>query len=188
MYNACKKRNLPGTIPQTRPICFYDNFLMRDCYFYDKQLHRDSMIRCTKCNKVHAISKSGIVRGKQRYYCKDCQINFTLPDKKQEAHDPQQKKHMATIVDIARALNISKSTVSRALHEHSDINKETRLAVLKMATKLDYQPNLLAKSLVQSTFAFDISVSYDSCDWQMTTLYPSFAATSCAPMITVGKK
>ena len=150
MYNACKKRNLPGTIPQTRPICFYDNFLMRDCYFYDKQLDSDSMIRCTKCNKVHAISKSGIVRGKQRYYCKDCQINFTLPDKKQEAHDPQQKKHMATIVDIARALNISKSTVSRALHEHSDINKETRLAVLKMATKLDYQPNLLAKSLVQS--------------------------------------
>jgi DNA-binding LacI/PurR family transcriptional regulator len=57
---------------------------------------------------------------------------------------------MATIVDIARALNISKSTVSRALHEHSDINIQTRQAVLKMARKLDYQPNLLAKSLVKS--------------------------------------
>lgn len=108
------------------------------------------MIRCTKCNKVHAISKSGIVRGKQRYYCKDCKINFTLPGKEQESPDIQHKKHMATIVDIAKALNISKSTVSRALHEHSDINKETRLAVLKMASKLDYQPNLLAKSLVKS--------------------------------------
>lgn len=107
------------------------------------------MIRCTKCNKVHAISKSGIVRGKQRYYCKDCKINFTLPTNQKESSDSH-RKHMATIVDIARALNISKSTVSRALHEHSDINKETRLAVLKMATKLDYQPNLLAKSLVQS--------------------------------------
>ena len=62
----------------------------------------------------------------------------------------QQKKHMATIVDIAKALNISKSTVSRALHEHSDINPQTRAAVLEMARQLDYQPNLLAKSLVKS--------------------------------------
>ncbi|GAC1430503.1 MAG: LacI family DNA-binding transcriptional regulator [Chitinophagaceae bacterium] len=60
------------------------------------------------------------------------------------------KKHMATIVDIARALNISKSTVSRALHEHSDINRQTRDAVLNMARQLDYQPNLLAQSLVNS--------------------------------------
>src|SRR5688500_15407704 len=108
------------------------------------------MIRCTKCNQVHAISKSGIVRGKQRYYCKDCKINFTLRGTANESSDTQYKKHMATIVDIAKALNISKSTVSRALHEHSDINKQTRLAVLKMARKLDYQPNLLAKSLVKS--------------------------------------
>ena len=57
---------------------------------------------------------------------------------------------MATIVDIARALNISKSTVSRALHEHSDINAQTRQAVLKMARELDYQPNQLAQGLVNS--------------------------------------
>jgi len=57
---------------------------------------------------------------------------------------------MATIVDIARALNISKSTVSRALHEHSDINAQTREAVLKMARELDYQPNQLAQGLVNS--------------------------------------
>jgi DNA-binding LacI/PurR family transcriptional regulator len=62
----------------------------------------------------------------------------------------QHKKHMTTIVDIAKALNISKSTVSRALHEHSDINPQTKAAVLKMARQLDYQPNLLAKSLVKS--------------------------------------
>lgn len=108
------------------------------------------MIRCTKCNHVHAITRSGIVRGKQRYYCKDCKSYFTLPAIELAPLHENSKRHMATIVDIAKALNISKSTVSRALHEHSDINRQTREAVLKMAQQLDYQPNLLAKSLVKS--------------------------------------
>lgn len=107
------------------------------------------MIKCIRCSHVHAITRSGIVRGKQRYYCKDCNIHFTLPGEA-AVEVRQHKKHMATIVDIAKALNISKSTVSRALHEHSDINPQTRAAVLEMARQLDYQPNLLAKSLVKS--------------------------------------
>ncbi|SEA11743.1 transcriptional regulator, LacI family [Chitinophaga terrae (ex Kim and Jung 2007)] len=107
------------------------------------------MIKCTRCSQVHAISKSGTVRGKQRYYCKDCNMYFTLPEEP-AAEIRQHKKHMTTIVDIAKALNISKSTVSRALHEHSDINPQTKAAVLEMAQQLDYQPNLLAKSLVKS--------------------------------------
>ncbi|MHA4810750.1 LacI family DNA-binding transcriptional regulator [Flavitalea flava] len=106
------------------------------------------MIRCTKCGQVHAITKSGLARGKQRYYCKDCQIYFTIPAAQQDmAPSPT---HIATILDIARALNISKSTVSRALQGHTDIKEETRKAVVQMAKKLDYQPNLLAKSLVNS--------------------------------------
>jgi len=105
------------------------------------------MIRCTKCGQVHAIVKSGMVRGKQRYYCKDCHVYFTLQPKSPRAPKPG---HIATILDIAKALNISKSTVSRALQGHTDIKKETREAVVKMAGKLDYQPNLLAKSLVKS--------------------------------------
>jgi len=108
------------------------------------------MIHCTKCNQVNAISRSGIVRGKQRYYCKNCRSYFTLPEKIYVPAAGNNKKHMATIVDIARALNISKSTVSRALHEHSDINAQTREAVLKMARELDYQPNQLAQGLVNS--------------------------------------
>jgi len=106
------------------------------------------MIKCIRCKHVHAITKSGIVRGKQRYFCKDCNIYFTLPH--ETTVDMKQKKHMTTIVDIAKALNVSKSTVSRALHEHEDINPQTREAVLEMARQLDYQPNLLAKSLVKS--------------------------------------
>ena len=108
------------------------------------------MIHCPDCDQVNAISKSGIVRGKQRYYCKNCNSYFTLPGKEKIPTGGNTKKHMATIVDIAKALNISKSTVSRALHEHGDINPQTREAVLKMARELDYQPNQLAQSLVNS--------------------------------------
>ncbi|WP_431210128.1 LacI family DNA-binding transcriptional regulator [Puia sp. P3] len=118
------------------------------------------MIRCIKCGEVHAITKSGVVHGKQRYYCKDCRIYFSLPSE-QESDTPvgATSHHSATILDIARALNISKSTVSRALQGHKDIREETRAAVLEMASRLDYQPNLLAKSLVRSkTFTIGIIV------------------------------
>jgi len=110
------------------------------------------MIRCSKCGQVHAITKSGVVRGKQRYCCKDCGIYFTVPSVSTTAAVPPPKRpgHIATILDIAKALDISKSTVSRALQGHKDIKEETRKAVVKMARQLDYQPNLLAKSLVSS--------------------------------------
>ena len=53
-----------------------------------------------------------------------------------------------TIKDIANALNISKSTVSRALADRFDVNPETRKAVLEMAEKLHYKPNPSALSLL----------------------------------------
>lgn len=105
------------------------------------------MIRCVKCEQVHAITKSGIVRGRQRYYCKDCKMYFTINDKKVLLSATKQN-HLPTIRDIALALNISKSTVSRALQAHSEINESTRKAVLDMARRLNYHPNYLAKSLV----------------------------------------
>ncbi|TMU57371.1 LacI family DNA-binding transcriptional regulator [Flagellimonas algicola] len=59
------------------------------------------------------------------------------------------KKSRVTLTDIAKALNISASTVSRALKDHPAINKETKRAVVKLAKKLKYQPNLLALGLLQ---------------------------------------
>lgn len=106
------------------------------------------MIKCVKCSEVDAIAKAGIVRGKQRYYCSRCDYYFTFSIL--SADCPPPRRHPATIVDIARELQVSKSTVSRALHGHSDINEGTRQAVLDMAKKLDYQPNLLAYSLAKS--------------------------------------
>ncbi len=60
------------------------------------------------------------------------------------------KGTQATIRDIARQLNISVSTVSRALHSHQDIKPETRKAILDLAKTLNYEPNRLAQSLRNS--------------------------------------
>lgn len=58
-------------------------------------------------------------------------------------------KPLVTIHDIARELNISASTVSRALHNHPRISKATRDAVHEVARKYSYQPNVVASSLRQ---------------------------------------
>src|ERR1700712_2975148 len=53
----------------------------------------------------------------------------------------------ATIQDIARVLNVTASTVSRALNGHPAISDATKLAVNKTAKKLDYHHNKIASSL-----------------------------------------
>ncbi|MBC8151711.1 MAG: LacI family DNA-binding transcriptional regulator [Bacteroidetes bacterium] len=55
-----------------------------------------------------------------------------------------------TIVDLARQLGISKSTVSRALAGHPNVHAATRQQVLDLAGQLNYQRNQLAVSLLTS--------------------------------------
>ncbi len=55
----------------------------------------------------------------------------------------------ATIKDIAKRLNISISTVSRALRNATDVNSETKKTVQELSVELNYQPNRLALSLRQ---------------------------------------
>jgi len=57
------------------------------------------------------------------------------------------KESHITIHDIAKALNISGSTVSRALNDNSRISDKTKKAVRSMAKQLGYQPNALASNL-----------------------------------------
>ena len=57
------------------------------------------------------------------------------------------RKQHITIHDIARELNVSASTVSRALQNHPRISQTTREAVRKLAEKYNYQPNVVALSL-----------------------------------------
>jgi DNA-binding LacI/PurR family transcriptional regulator len=52
-----------------------------------------------------------------------------------------------TIIDLARMLGMSKSTVSRALRDQYDVKPETREKVLELAKKLDFETNTLAASL-----------------------------------------
>jgi DNA-binding LacI/PurR family transcriptional regulator len=59
------------------------------------------------------------------------------------------KKSRTTITDIARELNISPATVSRSLNNHPAISVKTREAVIELARKLNYQPNLLALNLLR---------------------------------------
>ncbi len=56
-------------------------------------------------------------------------------------------KENVTIKDIARELQISPSTVSRALKDHPDISPETKKLVNNLADKWNYRPNPIALSL-----------------------------------------
>ena len=52
-----------------------------------------------------------------------------------------------TIKDIAHALNLSTSTVSRALRDSYEISPETKRLVMEYAERLNYRPNPIALSL-----------------------------------------
>lgn len=56
-------------------------------------------------------------------------------------------KTQITIKDIAKALNISASTVSRALKDNPDISQKTRDKVKAYAQAHHYQPNIMAMNL-----------------------------------------
>lgn len=54
-----------------------------------------------------------------------------------------------SIKDIARMLNISVATVSRALHDRYDVNPETKRKVLELAERLNYRPSSHAIGLLK---------------------------------------
>ena len=53
-----------------------------------------------------------------------------------------------TLEDIARALNVSKMTVSRAINNHPEISSATRARILATAQKMNYRPNQFARALM----------------------------------------
>lgn len=57
------------------------------------------------------------------------------------------KFEAVTIKDIAKALGVSTSTVSRALRDSHEISQETKQLVLECAERLNYRPNPIAQSL-----------------------------------------
>lgn len=55
------------------------------------------------------------------------------------------KNHTVTLKELSKKLNISVSTVSRALNDHPDISPNTVDRVKRLANELNYVPNLFAK-------------------------------------------
>ena len=52
-----------------------------------------------------------------------------------------------TIKDIAKALNVSTATVSKAMQDYPDIGVETKKKVKEYAAKIGYEPNIHASFL-----------------------------------------
>jgi LacI family transcriptional regulator len=57
------------------------------------------------------------------------------------------KRSHTTLDDIAKRLKVSRVTVSKALRGHPDISAEMTLRVREVAAKLNYTPNIIARSL-----------------------------------------
>ena len=61
--------------------------------------------------------------------------------------------------DIARELNISRVTVSKALRDHPDISKAMKKKISDVARKMGYVPNLIARQLnSRRTFTIGIVI------------------------------
>ena len=52
-----------------------------------------------------------------------------------------------TLHDLAKKLNISVSTVSKALKDYPDVSEKTKKRVLALADKLNFSPNIVASNL-----------------------------------------
>ncbi|WMI67733.1 LacI family DNA-binding transcriptional regulator [Mangrovimonas sp. YM274] len=71
----------------------------------------------------------------------------------------KQKKDI-TIYDIAKALNLSTSTISRALKNHHSISKKTIQKVKEAAKEMGYSPNTIAASLRNNkTYTIGVLIS-----------------------------
>ena len=83
--------------------------------------------------------------------------------------------------DIAEDLGLSVVTVSKVLRHHPDIGEKTRKRVLKRAREMDYQPNVLARSLVTGrTYLIGLVVP--------DLLHPFFAEVAKALSTVVGQR
>ena len=88
---------------------------------------------------------------------KSCNHHFLL--KTNEISAITKGNSPITIIDVAKHLGASISTVSRALNNKSDINQKTKITIIQAANDLDYKPNFLAQSLHKgSTHTIDVIV------------------------------
>ncbi|MDX2249583.1 MAG: LacI family DNA-binding transcriptional regulator [Bacteroidia bacterium] len=81
------------------------------------------------------------------------------------------KKKQVTLLELAKRLNLSPSTVSRALNDRHRISETTRSRVKALAEELEYQPNPSAKSLRESkTYSLGVLVPEIAHNFFATTI------------------
>jgi LacI family transcriptional regulator len=71
---------------------------------------------------------------------------MTLPDTESS---PAQRRRDVTIVDVARAAGVSKSTVSNVVRGVHEVSEPTRVRVLEAIQALNYTPNGIARQFVR---------------------------------------
>ena len=64
---------------------------------------------------------------------------------------PRKKIQQASSIDVARLAGVSQSAVSRAFTAGASISEKKKKAILEAADKLNYRPNVIARSLVQNS-------------------------------------
>ncbi|MCK4541372.1 MAG: LacI family DNA-binding transcriptional regulator, partial [Spirochaetales bacterium] len=81
------------------------------------------------------------------------------------------KEFMVKLTDIAAKLNLSLTTVSRALNDYSDVSLKTKELVKKAAKEMGYVPHRMARNLAMKKSHL-VSLLYD--DYRESISYQSF--------------
>ena len=111
-----------------------------------------SRVKCPKCQNMERILKAGIIRNKQRYFCKAGVYHFIIKKVQKDNNLlPDKPASQVSLQDIASVAGVSITTVSRALKNRPDINIQTREYIKELAKSMNYQPNILAQSLVNKS-------------------------------------
>lgn len=87
------------------------------------------------------------------------------------------EQHALTISDVAQALNLSKTTVSRAISGKGRISEATRLKVQQYISQHNYQPNAVARGLAQNkTYNIALVISPQFTNFDLPFLRKSMAS------------
>jgi LacI family transcriptional regulator len=83
-----------------------------------------------------------------------------------------------TIIDIAKELDLSVSTVSRALKHDKRISEKVTESVNQLAREMGYRPNLLARSLVTDK-SYSIGLVINDISWSFFSELSQYVQNSC---------
>ena len=89
-----------------------------------------------------------------------------------------------TSIDVARAVGVSQSAVSRAFTEGGKVAKKTRERILKVADKIGYVPNIHARSLITRRTGMIALVMGDITN----PFYPEVLEILASKLQTAGKR